>query len=152
MTIVFCWGNGQDGQLGICGLDEAIVSKPRQLTVGDGKTVVNIACGGKHTLITTKDGSLYTCGNNDQGQLGHNKSSRRLGKSSYLKCTLSIDNTTHIEDFMSYIYTGQRLSTSHYIINLYKAYTTNVLIIEVFFILYTNLFVICFTFPTDEQL
>ncbi|XP_041363097.1 probable E3 ubiquitin-protein ligase HERC4 [Gigantopelta aegis] len=78
MSTIFCWGNGQDGQLGIRVQDDKVVSQPSQLTIGDGKEVVDVACGGKHTLITTEGGMLYTCGNNDQGQLGHDKPSRRL--------------------------------------------------------------------------
>lgn len=29
------------------------------------------ACGSKHTLLLTKDGKIYSCGNNDHGQIGH---------------------------------------------------------------------------------
>ena len=29
-----------------------------------------IACGGSHTIILTKDGTLFACGSNDHGQLG----------------------------------------------------------------------------------
>lgn len=30
-----------------------------------------VACGKYHTMVLTEEGMLYTCGNNDFGQLGH---------------------------------------------------------------------------------
>ena len=34
------------------------------------KTVVQVAAGDHHSMCATEDGSVYTWGNNEQGQLG----------------------------------------------------------------------------------
>jgi hypothetical protein len=36
-----------------------------------GKKVINIACGGYHTIVLLDDGTVYGCGYNDDGQLGN---------------------------------------------------------------------------------
>lgn len=41
--------------------------------------VSQIACGETHTLFVLADGSMYSCGNNDYGQLGHSKRTSRPG-------------------------------------------------------------------------
>lgn len=33
--------------------------------------VNEISCGSTHTLLVTGSGQVYSCGNNDHGQLGH---------------------------------------------------------------------------------
>ena len=35
------------------------------------------ACGLMHTVLLTKSGKMYSCGNNDHGQLGHGLSRKR---------------------------------------------------------------------------
>jgi E3 ubiquitin-protein ligase HERC4 len=42
--------------------------------------IAQIVCGESHTLFVIKDGSLYSCGNNDYGQLGHSKRTSIPGK------------------------------------------------------------------------
>ncbi|XP_014770177.1 probable E3 ubiquitin-protein ligase HERC4 [Octopus bimaculoides] len=78
-NVVFCWGNSQDGQLGIGADDVHIVTSPKQLYSDDiNNLIVSIACGQHHTLIALENGETYSCGNNDYSQLGHNKSRTRL--------------------------------------------------------------------------
>lgn len=80
-NVVFCWGNSQDGQLGIGADDVNIVTSPKQLCADDiNSLIVSIACGQHHTLIALENGETYSCGNNDYSQLGHNTSRTRLGK------------------------------------------------------------------------
>lgn len=43
--------------------------------------IFSVACGESHTIVVTRDGQVYSCGNNDSGQLGHNQSRKKLGKS-----------------------------------------------------------------------
>ena len=41
-----------------------------------------VGCGDNHTVVTLADGSLYSFGSNDFGQLGHHRSRTRPGKDS----------------------------------------------------------------------
>lgn len=54
------------------------MSAPTQIPNLRGSEVANIACGDSHTLVCLHNGSLYTCGNNDNSQLGHTKSCKRF--------------------------------------------------------------------------
>ena len=64
------WGDGDCGQLG---LGEATTERyrPWPLHVG-GKEggILQVACGGMHTVVLTADGKLYSWGVNDEGALG----------------------------------------------------------------------------------
>lgn len=44
-----------------------------------------ISCGATHTLILLKDGRMFTCGNNDYGQLGHQQLTRKRPRMSSLR-------------------------------------------------------------------
>ena len=37
-----------------------------------------VACGDNYTVAITNDGKVYSCGNNDYGQLGHELARKRL--------------------------------------------------------------------------
>lgn len=39
--------------------------------------VVECALGDNHTLFLTNEGKVYSCGNNDYGQLGHDQPRKR---------------------------------------------------------------------------
>lgn len=77
-AMLFCWGDGSYGQLG---LGEEGASQPVPLrrdppAVGV-QEVVLVACGERHTLLLLADGSLASCGDNAQGQLGKTLSAGR---------------------------------------------------------------------------
>lgn len=78
---MLCWGNTRHGQLGLGGIDDEIVSEPRANKNFPGESrrqrVVEIACGYNHTLFLLDDGTVYSCGNNDYEQLGHDGSHTR---------------------------------------------------------------------------
>ena len=67
---VLVFGRTTDGQLGLGGVEANIISKPTILTKLPNKPIKEIATGFNHTLFLTKDGIVYSCGNNDHGQLG----------------------------------------------------------------------------------
>ncbi|KAI8335728.1 regulator of chromosome condensation 1/beta-lactamase-inhibitor protein II [Chlamydoabsidia padenii] len=67
--MVFVFGSGDTGQLGL-GDSMLIRKRPMPLKVLDDKKIVDIACGGMHTLAVTEDGQLYSWGCNDQRALG----------------------------------------------------------------------------------
>uniref|UniRef100_A0A3B4YKW9 HECT and RLD domain containing E3 ubiquitin protein ligase 3 n=1 Tax=Seriola lalandi dorsalis TaxID=1841481 RepID=A0A3B4YKW9_SERLL len=69
---MLCWGNAKDGQLGI-GMDRNPMFEPRNCLVFSGRGLKEVACGGQHSMFLLQDGSVYTCGANCCGQLGHDK-------------------------------------------------------------------------------
>uniref|UniRef100_A0A3P9AHY4 HECT domain-containing protein n=1 Tax=Esox lucius TaxID=8010 RepID=A0A3P9AHY4_ESOLU len=74
---MLCWGNASFGQLGLGGIDEEIVVEPRNCDFFQGKQICDIGCGRRHTTFLLGDGTVYTCGCNDLGQLGHEKSRKK---------------------------------------------------------------------------
>ncbi|KAJ3086598.1 hypothetical protein HK102_012865 [Quaeritorhiza haematococci] len=69
MGEIIVFGSGEVGQLG---LGEDVLEKVKPAIVRDlsDKEIVDIAVGGMHTIVLTKDGKLYSWGNNDQMVLG----------------------------------------------------------------------------------
>lgn len=74
---MLCWGNASYGQLGLGGIDEEIVVTPRKCDFFGGKKVCDVGCGHRHTVFLLDDGTVYTCGCNDLGQLGHEKARKK---------------------------------------------------------------------------
>ncbi|XP_034463858.1 probable E3 ubiquitin-protein ligase HERC4 isoform X2 [Hippoglossus hippoglossus] len=74
---MLCWGNASYGQLGLGGIDEEIVVEPRVCEFFHGKQVCDVGCGRRHAAFLLQDGTVYTCGCNDLGQLGHEKSRKK---------------------------------------------------------------------------
>jgi len=74
---MFGWGAHTEGQLGLGGIDSP-TEQPLALTFfnNTSKQLVAAACGFNHSLFLLDDGSVYTCGSNEYGQLGHEKSQR----------------------------------------------------------------------------
>lgn len=72
LAVMLCWGSAVDGQLGI-GEQGRAVYEPRNCQVFCGRGLKEVACGGQHSLFLLHDGSVYTCGSNSCGQLGHDK-------------------------------------------------------------------------------
>ncbi|KAG0164964.1 hypothetical protein DFQ30_009150 [Apophysomyces sp. BC1015] len=66
---VFVFGNGDTGQLGL-GDEMLNRKKPMPLEVLNDKEIVDVACGGLHSIAITKDGHLWSWGCNDEGVLG----------------------------------------------------------------------------------
>uniref|UniRef100_A0A3Q2PRZ0 Uncharacterized protein n=1 Tax=Fundulus heteroclitus TaxID=8078 RepID=A0A3Q2PRZ0_FUNHE len=76
---MLCWGNARDGQLGI-GAERNPAFEPRNCRVFSGRGLKEAACGGQHTLFLLHDGSVYACGANSCGQLGHGRDGSSPGK------------------------------------------------------------------------
>lgn len=79
-STVFAWGSHKDGQLGLGGIEEAQMLIPTELTTFCNRPIKHIACGQEHTIFVMEDGTVYTCGNNDRGQLGHGKTKKKPGR------------------------------------------------------------------------
>lgn len=78
---MFCWGNSSDCQLGIGSVESHFISSPKKHPFSDAANVVDVACGRRHTIVVTNSGELYSCGNNDHGQLGREKDTTTFGNS-----------------------------------------------------------------------
>lgn len=75
--IMLCWGNASFGQLGLGGIDGEIIVEPTRCDFFLNKTVRDVGCGSRHTVFVLDDGTVYTCGCNDLGQLGHDRGRKK---------------------------------------------------------------------------
>ena len=76
-NVVYAWGRGDSGQLGIgrswfsnTGPGATGMDTPQRIVSLDEKKVVQIACGAFHSAAVTCDGKLFTWGKEDYGMLG----------------------------------------------------------------------------------
>ncbi|XP_035275296.1 probable E3 ubiquitin-protein ligase HERC3 isoform X2 [Anguilla anguilla] len=69
---VFTWGAGGGGQLGL-GTAEEAVRIPRLIKKLCEHRISQIMCGNQHCIALSKDGQLFTWGQNSSGQLGLGK-------------------------------------------------------------------------------
>ncbi|WP_175428390.1 FIVAR domain-containing protein [Bacillus solimangrovi] len=72
---LYTWGDNEFGQLGDGnnGL-KAIQPSPTAISIPEGASIKQIKSGGDHTIALTSDGTLYTWGRNEYGQLGNGRS------------------------------------------------------------------------------
>ncbi|CAH0477391.1 unnamed protein product [Peronospora belbahrii] len=64
----YAFGRGEYGRLGLG--DAKSRTRPHLVKALQGKTVIQAACGGSHTLFVTSDGLAYVAGRADHGRLG----------------------------------------------------------------------------------
>lgn len=74
--LVAAWGNGDFGRLGHGTLIAQAI--PRIVAALLDCDVTHVACGGAHTAAVGADGSVFTWGLNDFGQLGHSHSAHYM--------------------------------------------------------------------------
>lgn len=67
---VLAFGRTTDGQLGLGGVESPIIPNPTVVTKLPDTQIKDISTGFNHTLFLTAGGLVYSCGNNDHGQLG----------------------------------------------------------------------------------
>lgn len=67
---VYAWGKNDVGQLGI-GTSEETIAIPTRVDKLCGKNIAAVAAGKRFSLALSKDGSVYSFGLNDKGQLGY---------------------------------------------------------------------------------
>jgi len=81
---VYCWGRNVYGVLGN-GRNDWKISKPELNQYLNGKHVVDICCGGEHSLVLTIDGDVYAWGYNVNGQIGNGESGGYQSKPYHVK-------------------------------------------------------------------
>jgi len=74
---MYSWGSASNGELGLGGLEDTNVTLPTSLTFNQTQ-VESMSAGGRHSLMLSEGGELYSCGSNDFGQLGREGSQTRL--------------------------------------------------------------------------
>lgn len=58
---------------------------PREMKWNEAINLKQASCGATHTLLLLNDGRLFSCGNNDFGQLGHQQLTRKRPRMSSLR-------------------------------------------------------------------
>ncbi|KAI8521409.1 putative E3 ubiquitin-protein ligase herc4 [Branchiostoma belcheri] len=74
---LFCWGAARNGELGLGGIEEDVILAPKEQPFAVTKTLREVSCGRQHTVFVLAEGTVYTCGSNDYGQLGQDKGHKR---------------------------------------------------------------------------
>ncbi|XP_070545224.1 probable E3 ubiquitin-protein ligase HERC4 isoform X2 [Ptychodera flava] len=76
-----CWGASSFGQLGLGAntSDEGKVVVPTEHTFFK-QDAVDIGCGLHHSVVVLKDGSVFTCGSNEDSQLGQDSHANEPGQ------------------------------------------------------------------------
>jgi len=74
---LYTWGKGEYGELGY---EAAKQLTPCQVDSEpwEGKPIAQVACGKFYTLVLVEDGRVFSFGNNDSGQLGHNTKQNQI--------------------------------------------------------------------------
>lgn len=86
MTKIYCFGNTQNGELGLGGIEEDNILVPRKQRLPYDRRkfkLISVASGRNHTLMLVRDALLdrhvvFSCGSNDRQQLGRLGSWKKL--------------------------------------------------------------------------
>lgn len=84
---VWACGQNTEGQLGLGNTTNKFIFAKVATNINN--DVKQIACGDSHTIILKNDGSVWSCGNNDKGQLGLGDTSDRK---TFTQVTTNINN------------------------------------------------------------
>ncbi|XP_078065235.1 putative E3 ubiquitin-protein ligase HERC4 isoform X2 [Mustelus asterias] len=66
--VMLCWGDGVSTQVGL--LKDQDTSAPQEIDWLRGREVKGVSCGKRHSVFLLSDGTVFTCGDNREGQLG----------------------------------------------------------------------------------
>lgn len=67
---VWVWGRGEYGRLGLGDRSGSSKLRPQRLESLLGQYVVEVSCGGTHTICLTAEGRIFVSGRADYGRLG----------------------------------------------------------------------------------
>ena len=99
---VFAWGSHADGRLGLAlakdSTDHGYISTPQLVSALNRKHIVQVECGGAHTVARTSLGLIYTFGRGRAGRLGHgNEKDQMLPKMvAFFKGTKDSSTVEHV--------------------------------------------------------
>ncbi|KAK8730688.1 hypothetical protein OTU49_007871 [Cherax quadricarinatus] len=74
---MYCWGSTVNGELGVGAPEVEQLTLPSFMDFSKSWNVKQVASGLMHSLILTEEGLVYSCGNNEVGQLGQDKITRK---------------------------------------------------------------------------
>ncbi|KAK8928396.1 Ultraviolet-B receptor UVR8 [Platanthera zijinensis] len=66
---VYGWGRGEHGRLGF-GDDKSSKMVPQKVQLLAGEDIIQVSCGGTHSVALTRDGRMFSFGRGDHGRLG----------------------------------------------------------------------------------
>ncbi|KAL6520094.1 hypothetical protein OROHE_017237 [Orobanche hederae] len=69
---VYGWGRGEHGRLGF-GDDKSSKMVPQRVQLLVGEDIVQVSCGGTHSVALTRDGRMHSFGRGDHGRLGYGR-------------------------------------------------------------------------------
>ncbi|CAM0911580.1 unnamed protein product [Alopecurus aequalis] len=69
---VYAWGRGEHGRLGF-GDDKSSHMVPLKVQLLAGEDIVQVSCGGTHSVALTSDGRIFSYGRGDHGRLGYGR-------------------------------------------------------------------------------
>ncbi|AQK52430.1 putative regulator of chromosome condensation (RCC1) family protein isoform X1 [Zea mays] len=69
---VYAWGRGEHGRLGF-GDDKSSHMVPLKVELLAGEDIVQVSCGGTHSVALARDGRMFSYGRGDHGRLGYGR-------------------------------------------------------------------------------
>jgi alpha-tubulin suppressor-like RCC1 family protein len=94
--IVYGCGLNTNGQLGQNNTTQLLVPTLIQYFVTNNIKITNIACGAIHTIFLDSTSRVYSCGSNDNGQLGQNNTTQLLVPTLITSTNISTKTITNI--------------------------------------------------------
>ncbi|KAJ9147370.1 hypothetical protein P3X46_029543 [Hevea brasiliensis] len=73
LTLVYGWGRGEHGRLGFGDNDKSSKMVPQRVHLLAGEEIVQVSCGGTHSVALTCDGQMFSFGQGDHGRLGYGR-------------------------------------------------------------------------------
>ncbi|KAH0984515.1 hypothetical protein GBA52_011692 [Prunus armeniaca] len=70
---VYGWGRGEHGRLGFGDNDKSSKMVPQRVHLLAGEDIVQVSCGGTHSVALTRDGRMFSFGRGDHGRLGYGR-------------------------------------------------------------------------------
>ncbi|XP_018107775.1 probable E3 ubiquitin-protein ligase HERC6 isoform X2 [Xenopus laevis] len=88
---MYCWGDNCFGQLALLEEEKEVVHFKENDYFQRQESVQKVSCGEEHTLYLLKDGSLFSCGQNPNGQLGRKSNNSSIEQISSLEAQTIVD-------------------------------------------------------------
>ncbi|CAA7018159.1 unnamed protein product [Microthlaspi erraticum] len=70
---VYGWGRGEHGRLGFGDNDKSSKMLPQKVNLLSGQDIIQVSCGGTHSVALTRDGRIFSFGRGDHGRLGYGR-------------------------------------------------------------------------------